>query len=52
MGEGYTLLSRVGEPTLLPRAATALRNESIFFYPHAWVAIVQEDGAFEVCRMD
>ena len=41
-----------GDPPLKPIAATWLRNERIYFYPYAWVAIVQEDGSFEVCRMD
>lgn len=38
-------------PTLLLFEAR-LRQESIRFYQHAWVAIVQEDGSFEVARID
>ena len=29
-----------------------LRQETIRVYEHAWVAIVQPSGEFEVCRMD
>lgn len=41
-----------GDPALSPVAYAGLRNEHIYVYPHAWVAIVQEDGTFEVARMD
>jgi hypothetical protein len=30
----------------------ALRDEAIFVYLHGYVAIFQEDGTFEACRMD
>lgn len=38
-------------PTIL-LAEGKFRNETIRFYQHSWVAIVQEDGSFEVSRMD
>ena len=41
-----------GDPPLKPLAMAVLRNELILVYPHAWVAVVQKDGAFEVSRMD
>lgn len=41
-----------GDPAYHPLAKTTLRDETIFFYPHAWVAIVQKDGSYEVARMD
>ena len=41
-----------GDPAYAPVAMARLRNETIFVYPHAWVAIVQADGSFEVARMD
>jgi hypothetical protein len=41
-----------GDPTLFPFAMTNLRDESILFYRHAQVMILQMDGSFEVCRMD
>jgi hypothetical protein len=40
------------DPPMMPLALTNLRNEVIIFYQHSWVAIVQLDGSFEVCRMD
>lgn len=33
-------------------AETKLRDETIRFYDHAWVAIIQPDGSFEVSRLD
>ncbi|MBU2051483.1 MAG: hypothetical protein KKH61_21240 [Gammaproteobacteria bacterium] len=39
------------EPTRF-LAHTYLRDEKIIFYEHAWVAIVQPDGSFEVSRLD
>lgn len=35
-----------------PLASTVLRDERIFFYEHAFVAIVQKDNTFDVIRMD
>ena len=31
---------------------TKLHDETIRFYENAWVAIIQPNGDFEVCRMD
>jgi hypothetical protein len=41
-----------GDPTYMPLASLTLRDETIFIYPHAWVAIVQPDGTYEIARMD
>jgi hypothetical protein len=41
-----------GDPALQPLAWTTVGKERFFFYPYAFVAIVQEDGSFEVARMD
>jgi len=41
-----------GDPAMLPIASTTLRDERVFVYPHAFVAIVQKDGTFEVSRLD
>lgn len=41
-----------GDPPMRPIAWTALRDEYIFLYPHAYVAIVQADGSFEAGRVD
>lgn len=39
------------EPTR-PLAEWMLRDERIVVFEHAWVAIIQPDGTFEVSRMD
>jgi hypothetical protein len=41
-----------GDPPLEPLAVMRLRAEWIFIYQHSIVAIVQQDGSFEVARMD
>lgn len=41
-----------GDPALPVLARTKLRDETINVYEHAWVAIIQPDGSFEVARMD
>jgi hypothetical protein len=46
------VLTYPGDPPLRPIAKTKLREETIVFYPHAWVMILQPDGSFEVTRMD
>jgi hypothetical protein len=40
------------DPPYSPVAWGRLREELILVFNHAWVAIVQPDGAFEVSRMD
>lgn len=54
---GFTMLKNgdmqyPGDPPTRMIAIGALRDESIRVYEHAWVAIVQPDGSYEVCRMD
>src|SRR5262245_45726439 len=41
-----------GDPPLPPLAATYLRDELIVFYDCSYVAIIQPDRSFEICRMD
>ncbi len=41
-----------GDPPLHPFALTALRTEAIYVYPGDWIVVLQQDGSFEVCRMD
>lgn len=41
-----------GDPPYPPLAVSALRDELIIIYEHGWVAIIQPDRSFEVCRMD
>jgi len=55
--EGFKLaanneLHYPGDPPTLPLAMTELREELIVLYEHDWVAIIQPDRSFEVCRMD
>jgi hypothetical protein len=54
---GFTMLpngnlSYPDDPPLHLLAETKLRDETIRFYEHAWVAIIQPDGSYEVSRMD
>lgn len=35
-----------------PAATLKMTGERVVVYHHAWVAIIQDDGSFEVARMD
>lgn len=55
--KGFTLnddnsLSYPGDPPQKPLAQAKLRDELVVFYPSSWVAVIQPDRSFEVCRMD
>lgn len=55
--DGFTMdeagrLCFPGDPPQSPRVWTDYGSERIIFYDHAWVAILQRDGSFEVARMD
>jgi hypothetical protein len=55
--QGFRMLSNgnlayPGDPPMQLLYETQLRNETIRFYDHAWVAIVQPDGSYEIARMD
>lgn len=56
--EGFSLdlismaLEYPGDPTYYPLAKIQFRKESIYVYQYSWVVIVQEDGTWEVSRMD
>ena len=41
-----------GDPPMPPVAAFKWKDEMVMLYPHAYVAIFQADGSFEICRMD
>jgi len=41
-----------GDPAYKPVAMALLGDETIYVYEHAWVAIVQPDGSYEISRMD
>lgn len=41
-----------GDPPLSPIAWTHLRDETIIVYRYGWVAVINENGTFEVARCD
>ncbi len=41
-----------GDPPTELLAEAQFRNETIRFYNYAWVAVIQSDGSYEICRMD
>jgi hypothetical protein len=41
-----------GDPRLIPLFEIPLREERIVIYEHGYVAVIQPDRTFEVCRMD
>lgn len=41
-----------GDAVMIPLAEAKLRDETIRFYTHAWTAIIQPDGSYEVSRLD
>jgi hypothetical protein len=41
-----------GDPALRPFAEMHLRKELILMYDCGWVAVIQPNRSFEVCRMD
>lgn len=45
-------LSFPGDPLQIPIASCQLRDELITIYQSSWVAVIQLDRSFEVCRMD
>lgn len=59
--QGFTLitdgpvpvgLEYPGDPMMRALAMVKLRDESVVLFEHAWVAIIQPDGSYEVSRMD
>jgi hypothetical protein len=55
--KGHTMLPNgdlkyPGDPPTRLLAEARLREETIRIYDFAWVAVIQPDGTFEVCRMD
>lgn len=56
--KGFTMsadgssLSYPGDPDMILLAETHLRDETIRFYQSSWIAIIQPDGSYEICRMD
>lgn len=54
LDEDFTLSYRdePADPPLSPLAIAEFRDETILVYPYAWVVILQQDGSFEISRMD
>ena len=50
--EGSGTLTYPGDPPFHMLAYTFLRDEMIVFCEYSYVAIIQKDHTFEVCRMD
>jgi hypothetical protein len=55
--EGFTVgankaLHYAGDPPLEPLWGTTLRDETIIVYEYGYTAIFQQDGTFEVSRLD
>jgi hypothetical protein len=50
--EDNNVLQYPGDPPLKPLAMTMLRKETILFYQHDIVCIVQPDGTWEAARLD
>lgn len=45
-------LSCSGNPPIQLLAETRLRNETIRFYEHSWLVVIQPDGSWEASRVD
>jgi hypothetical protein len=45
-------LNYPNDPPMKPLAMTTLRHETLLFYPHAFLCVLQPDGSFEVSRVD
>lgn len=41
-----------GDPPTRLLAEAKFRNETLRFYEHSWFMIVQEDGSWEIARLD
>ena len=55
--KGFTMLPNgnlkyPNDPPVPLLAETRLRHETIRFYAHSWIAIVQPDGTYEIARLD
>lgn len=40
------------DPPMRAQVMAKLRNETIYVFQHAWVLILQQDGSWEVARID
>lgn len=49
---GKAELTFAGEPPMFEYARATMRDETLIMFDYSFFAIVQNDGSFEVCRMD
>lgn len=52
LNKSNNTLNFPGDPPMKPIAMAVLHGETILFYPHAWVLVLQKDGKFEASRID
>jgi hypothetical protein len=52
LNPGTFTLKYPEDPPMKPLAMSTLRDEMLVFYPHAFLMILQSNGAFEVSRVD
>jgi hypothetical protein len=52
LNPGTLTLKYPEDPPMKPLAMSVLRDETLVFYPYAFLMILQPDGAFEVSRVD
>lgn len=45
-------ISYAGDPPLQLIAEVTIRKETVRIYQNAWVMIMQEDGSYEISKMD
>jgi hypothetical protein len=45
-------LTYPGDPPMYPLAVSMLRKELLLFYPFSYLLILQQDGSFEIARVD
>lgn len=50
-GIPYTLIYP-GDPITESLSQATLRDETIVYFEHSWVAIIQKDGSYDIARID
>lgn len=48
----HPVLQYPGDPDFLEIGHTQIRNETVYLFTNAFVAIVQQDGSYEIARID
>lgn len=52
MSRDKTALHYPGDPPFMLIAVSHLRDETLLFYDHEWLVIMQPDGTWEAARVD